>query len=410
MENKKEILKRVCDLVDELNYANNRYYVHNDPIMSDQEFDFKLKELQALERENPDMCLVNSPTFNIGSDLYIQREFEQCTRKRPMGSIENCYDLDILRKWLSKFPNETYIIEWKKDGISCSLKYKAGVLYEGSTRGDGYTGDIVTNNIRTINSVPKNLIGKNIPYNIEVRGEILMPHDKFNELNKEKLANNEKPFANCRNATAGSVKQLDPNITKRRGLIFIPYSIYVDNETNDPNVNEWINTHLNTQSSCFETLKALGFIVDDYFITDNIDVLINHINVFKEQKKRKQWDNDGLVIKINSIESQERIGYTNKNPKYALAYKWTVEYGSSKILDIEWQVGRTGKLTPVAKIEPIEVEGSVISNVMLNNIDFIKEKRVAIGAYYYIYKGGSVIPVLYGPDYERNALEGIEIQ
>ena len=398
------------ELVKTLNAANDAYYIQNMPIMSDFEFDMKLKELQQIEYENPEFISPNSPTQRVGSDLMVQKEFKQISRTIPMGSIENCYDIDELQKWLSKFTGKRFIVEWKKDGVSCSIKYKNGKFVEASTRGNGYIGDDITLNVKTIKNIPQVINFNKLPETFEVRGEILMPKNAFNELNERRIENGEKPFANCRNAAAGSIKQLDPKVTQSRNLIFIPYSVYTYLTPNDGDiVAEWCNS-LNSQSSCFEALRTLGFTIDDYYTSYSIDAIIDSIDTYKKCKELKEWDNDGIVIKLDYLIDQLEAGYTNKNPKFALAYKWTVEMASSKILDVEWQIGRTGKLTPVAKIEPVEVEGSVISNVMLNNIDFIKEKKVAIGAYYFIYKGGSVIPVLFGPDEERNYNEGIEIE
>ncbi len=401
---------RILYLIDVLNNANTAYYVNNDPIMEDYEFDMMLKELQQLEANYPEYIFDESPTQRVGSDLTVQKEFKQVTRTNPMGSIENCYDIGELRKWMSKFPNDKFIIEWKKDGTSCSLIYKNGVLVEASTRGDGYTGDNIIENVKTIKNIPKKLNCEYLPITFEVRGEILIKKDKFKEINEQLIADGKKPYANCRNLAAGSIKQLDPNITASRDLIFIPYAAYAYPDISEGDiVNTWCDQHLYSQSDCFETLRTLGFYIDDYYTSFDIDDIISHLNEFKDKKKDINWDNDGIVIKLNYKHRQNEVGFTQKNPKFALAYKWTIEMASTKILDIEWQIGRTGKLTPVAKVEPVEVDGSVISNVMLNNIEFIKSKKVAIGAYYFIYKGGAVIPVLFGPDEERNKQENINI-
>lgn len=410
MENLEYIKLKIKSLIDELNEANNAYYINNNPIMSDYDFDMRLKELQKLESEYPQFIFDESPTQHVGSDLSVQKEFKQVTRTNPMGSIENCYDIDELRKWMSKFPNDKFIIEWKKDGTSCSLIYKNGILVEASTRGDGYTGDNIIENVKTIKNIPKKLNCKYLPITFEVRGEILIKKDKFKEINEQLIAEGKKPYANCRNLAAGSIKQLDPNVTASRDLIFIPYAAYAYPDINEGDiVNTWCDQHLYSQSDIFETLRTLGFYIDDYYSSFDIDDVINHINEFKNEYQNKNWDNDGIVVKIDYRYRQNEIGFTNKNPKFALAYKWKVEMASSKLLNVEWQIGRTGKLTPVGIFEPVEVDGSTITHVMLNNIEFIKEKQVAIGAYYFIYKGGAVIPVLFGPDEERNKQENINI-
>lgn len=410
MENLEYIKLKIKSLIDELNEANKAYYINNNPIMSDYDFDMRLKELQKFESEYPQFIFDESPTQHVGSDLSIQKEFKQVTRTNPMGSIENCYDLDELKKWMSKFSGDKFIIEWKKDGTSCSLIYKNGILVEASTRGDGYTGDNIIENVKTIKNVPKKLNCEYLPITFEVRGEILIKKDKFKEINEQLIAEGKKPYANCRNLAAGSIKQLDPNVTASRDLIFIPYAAYAYPDINEGDiVNTWCDQHLYSQSDCFETLRSLGFYIDDYYTSFDIDDIINHINEFKERYNTKNWDNDGIVVKIDYRYRQNEIGFTQKNPKFALAYKWKVEMASSKLLDVKWQIGRTGKLTPVGVFEPVEVDGSIITNVMLNNIEFIKEKNVAIGAYYFIYKGGAVIPVLFGPDEERNKQENINI-
>ena len=404
------ILEDIKTLVLQLNTANFAYYVNNNPIMSDYEFDLKLKKLQQLEAEYPEFTQPNSPTLHVGSDLSVQSSFKQVSRGFPMGSIENCYDEESLRKWMAKYPNQTFSIEWKKDGTSCSLRYKNGILVEASTRGNGYIGDDITANVMTIKNIPQRLTCPFLAINIEVRGEIMIKKSTFEKINKERIVNGEQPYANCRNLAAGSIKQLDTKVTASRDLIFIPYAIYAYPEYDEGDiVHSWCNSHLSYQNDAIDTLKDLGFETDEHCIACTYEEVVNIINEWKTKKSSLEYDVDGIVIKVNSRAEQELIGYTNKNPKYAIAYKWNVEMASTKLIDIKWQVGRTGKLTPVGILEPVEVEGTTISNVTLNNMDFIREKQIAIGAYYFIYRGGSVIPVLHGPDEARNNENNLKI-
>lgn len=407
-----EIKERIDILSEKLNAANIAYYINNDPIFPDYEYDMMMKELEKLESENPEFVWHNSPTKTVGSDLSIQSDFAEVRRSFPMGSIANCYTEEDLAKWISKYPNCQYIVEWKKDGTSCSLRYRNGVLVEASTRGNGYVGDNITTNVMTINNIPKKLDCPYLPIDFEVRGEVLITKESFERINAERIANGEQPYANCRNLAAGSIKQLDAKVTASRDLIFIPYSAHPWPDFNEGDiVNEWCNSKFSTQRQTFETLKSLGFQVDDYYIANSFDDVLDIINNIKDNniKANKPWDNDGLVIKLNSRTEQNLAGYTDKNPKFAIAYKWTVEMASTKLIDVKWQVGRTGKLTPVGILEPVEVEGTTISNVNLNNMDFIREKQVAIGGYYFIYRGGSVIPVLHGPDVDRNNENNVKI-
>lgn len=405
---------RIEQLVKELNNHNYNYYVLCNPTISDYDFDMMLKELEALEKETG-YVLPNSPSQRVGSDL--QEDFGEVTRNRIMGSIANCYDYDELKKWLSQFDNSTtFLLEPKYDGLSCSLIYKNGVLVEASTRGSGYKGADITKNVKTIKSVPLSLSlhdngedsiihdfhynGIYVPDYLEVRGEILLPKSELSRINKEREVDGLPLFANERNAAAGSIKQLDTKVTASRNLIFKPYSVYSDKQFTDK--------FLKTQHSMLDVATIFGFLEGIYFRCADAYTVIQMLNEFEDKYLHNQdYCMDGCVVKIDSFEKQEEIGYTQKVPKWAKAFKFKQEQASTLLKNVEWQMGRTGKLTPVAILEPTEIDGSVVSKASLNNIDYINDLGLAIGYYVFVEKGGGVIPKITGVDVERNMQENI---
>ena len=407
--------ERIEQLVKELNQHNYNYYVACRPTISDYEFDMKLKELEKLEEETG-YIMPESPTQRVGSDL--QDDFAEVERKRIMGSIANCYDFDELRKWCmsmeASFGNKmSFILEPKYDGLSCSLIYKNGILVEASTRGSGYKGSDITKNVRTIKSVPlkltindniindSNYNGLHIPEVLEVRGEILLPKSELARINNERAAASLPLFANERNAAAGSIKQLDTAVTASRNLIFKPYAVYTEDEG-------FTTKYLHEQHMMLDVAEIFGFLHGWYCRCTNTDSVIETLKEFENNFLYNQdYCMDGCVIKINNFKMQVEAGYTQKVPKWAKAYKFKQEQASTKLLGVDWQMGRTGKLTPVAMLESIEVDGSVISKASLNNIDYINELGLEIGQYVFIEKGGGVIPKVTGVDYERNIQENI---
>ena len=412
--------ERIEQLVKELNQHNHDYYVACRPTISDYEFDMKLKELEKLEEETG-YIMPESPTQRVGSDL--QDDFAEVERKRIMGSIANCYDFDELRKWCmsmeATFGNTmSFILEPKYDGLSCSLIYKNGVLVEASTRGSGYKGSDITKNVRTIKSVPLKLTlngdktngdiigdwhydGIYIPEVLEVRGEILLPKSELARINNERAAAGLPLFANERNAAAGSIKQLDTAVTASRNLIFKPYAVYSDDEA-------FTAKYLHEQHMMLDVAEIFGFLQGWYCRCANTNTVIEMLKEFENRFLYNQdYCMDGCVVKINNFKMQTEAGYTQKVPKWANAYKFKQEQASTKLLGVEWQMGRTGKLTPVAMLESVEVDGSVISKASLNNIDYITELGLEIGQYVFIEKGGGVIPKVTGVDYERNIQENI---
>jgi DNA ligase (NAD+) len=392
-----EASKRMIELAALLNAYNYQYYVLNKPTVSDYEFDMMLKELETLEKQEG-IVLPTSPTQRIGSDL--ENGFKEVHREKVMGSIANCYDKDELLKWMqSVAPAGTmFTVGPKYDGTSCSLIYKKGVLTQASTRGNGYVGSDITENARTIKSIPLSIPMSD--YDCEIRGEILMPKSSFQKLNKERIEQGFEPFANERNAAAGSIKQQSSKITAGRGLIFRPFAV------------DCPEAYFTGQSEMTRFAEGMGFTVDiPDFNSTNPQEIIDYLGEF-EQKYLKNMDYcmDGVVIKVNDLRLQNELGYSQKVPYWAKAFKFKQESASTKILDIDWQIGRTGKLTPVGILEPVQVDGSMISNVTLNNIDFITDMDIRRNSYVFIEKGGAVIPKVTGIDYERHILENKDFE
>lgn len=386
--------KRMIELVSLLNAYNYQYYVLNKPTISDYEFDMLLKELETLEKQE-NIILPNSPTQRIGSDL--ENEFKEVHREKVMGSIANCYDKDELLKWMQSIApaGTVFTVGPKYDGTSCSLIYKNGILVQASTRGNGYVGSDITENARTIKSIPLSI--SITDYDCEIRGEIMMPKSAFQKLNKERIEQGLEPFANERNAAAGSIKQLNSKITAERGLIFRPFAV------------DCQEAYLTGQAEMTKFAESMGFYVDipDFNSSDPYEI-IKYLDEF-EQKYLKNMDYcmDGAVIKVNDLRLQRKLGYSQKVPYWAKAFKFKQESASTILTGIDWQLGRSGKLTPVGILKTIQVDGSNITNVTLNNIDFINDMDIRIGSYVFIEKGGAVIPKVSGIDYERHILENI---
>ncbi len=414
------------DLVEELNKANYDYYVKCEPTMSDYMFDMKMKQLEELEAETG-YILPYSPTQRVGSDL--QDGFTTVERKRIMGSIANCYDMAELKSWMKSVDDgfNTWIIEPKYDGVSCSLIYVDGVLVSASTRGSGLKGDNILENVKTIRSIPLKLRingnknedrmiypdvvndyhfwGIYVPKYVEIRGEILMSKTEFRRINKERAEQGLPLFANERNCAAGSIKQLDPKVTASRKLLFMPFAVFVDE---DDKFNE---LYLDSQAKALTVANIFGFNVPNYWLALDTNTVLTFIKEFEDRFLKKQdYCMDGCVIKFDSIEKQLQMGYTQKVPKWAKAFKFKQESASTKLLDVEWQMGRTGKLTPVGILEPVEIDGSTVSKASLNNIDYINQLNLQIGAYVFVEKGGAVIPKVTGVDYERCLTENIELE
>ena len=394
-----EKMRELEELTDLLDQASRVYYSENgaDTGMSDTEFDMKLKRLQELERELG-YSLPYSPTKRVGSDL--QTEFKKIKHPFPMLTIENTYNNEELVEWLTKMSEKhggkdiEYDVSVKYDGISCELHYRDGILVSGSTRGDKNVGDDITENVKTIKSVPLKLQDNvNASGDVYVRGEILMPKSSLLKLNEALEAEGKKPFANCRNACAGSVKQLDPRVTASRGLIFRPWDF-------------WSDSHdVLLQTSKGVILKALGFTYEagtEPWSTKNASPakVATMIDIFYEKLKAicLDFDWDGIVIKVNSTELQEEIGTKdNRSIEWGIARKWNEDKEvMTRLRKVEFQVGRTGNITPVGVLDPVACDGATISNVILNNEQYIKDLDIKIGKPIRIVRSGSVIPKAVG--------------
>ncbi len=385
-----DVNKRIEELREIINDHDYHYYVLTEPVISDEEYDKLYKELEKLENENPHLITPDSPTQRVGKDL--TKVFNPVTHKIPMLSLANSYDeadvLDFDRKVREALPeNEKveYVVELKIDGASVSLNYVNGILKTAATRGDGTTGEEVTNNVKTIRSIPlklKNL--KSIKYSLndfEVRGEIFMKIDDFLKLNKERENLGEKLFANPRNSTAGTLKLQDPKIVAKRKLNIFLYSLIS------------IEDELESQVENLKLLKQSGFSVNpEYKVCKNIEEVLEVCRMFEQIRDSLDYEVDGAVIKVNSIRQQNILGSIAKSPRWAVAYKFKAKQAFTFVKDITWQVGRTGAVTPVAELEPVFLAGSTISRATLHNFDEIKRKDIRVGDKVVIEKGGDVIP------------------
>ncbi len=381
---------RVNELKEILNKASEAYYVYDNPIMEDYEYDRLLDELIKLEEEYPELKTADSPTNRIGGE--VLSKFVKVTHTEKMMSLADAFSYDDLRAFDERVknvaPDATYLCELKIDGLSVSLKYENGILVQGATRGNGSVGENITHNVKTIKSIPLKI---NDNLSLEVRGEIFMPKKSFIALNLEREANEEELFANCRNAAAGSVRQLDSSIAAKRNL--------------DAYLYYYLNQDVKTQEDSLIEMKNLGFKVNPlYKHCKNIDEVISYIEEMGSKRPDLPYDIDGIVIKVNEMDLHNIIGETVKYPKWAIAYKFPPEEVSTKLLEITFQVGRTGVITPVANFKPVFVQGSLISKATLHNEDYILAKDIHINDTVIIRKAGDVIPEVVKPIIdERNS-------
>lgn len=391
---------RIAALRDEINGHNHAYYVENSPTISDREFDMLLKELEQLEKEHPEEFDPLSPTQRVGSDL--NRSFEQVAHVRPMLSLANTYSIEEVDDWEKRVRDALagerldIVGELKFDGTSISLIYKGGRLVRAVTRGDGEKGDVVTDNIKTIPSIPLQLRGSGWPDEFEIRGEVLLPWKAFDRLNAERAFNEEPLFANPRNAAAGTLKTLDPKIVARRGLDARFYYLLSDNLPFD---NHYQN---------MEAARSWGFKVSPAMkLMTSIDEIDEYIRHWDTARKELPVATDGLVFKVNSLRQQLNLGFTAKSPRWAIAYKFPAERALTPLRFVSFEVGRLGVITPVANLEPVLLSGTIVKRASLHNEDIIRNLDIHEGDWLWVEKGGEIIPKITGVDLSRRT-EGAE--
>ena len=383
------IEQQINELRQRLNLYNYKYYVENAPVVSDFEFDALLRQLQDLEQANPQFADPNSPTARVGSDL--TSEFQSVEHSFPMLSLSNTYSLEELGEWIDRNEKEVgqteYVCELKFDGTAISLTYENGRLLRAVTRGDGSRGDDVTANVRTIRSVPLVLNGDDYPDFFEIRGEIFMPYSSFERLNAERAEAGEQLFANPRNAAAGTLKQQQSQVVARRGLDCTLYQLAGKSLPSD------------THSGNLDAARSWGFKVSEHTaICTTREEIFEYINYWDAERKNLPFPTDGIVIKVNRDADRRTLGYTSKAPKWAVAYKFKAEQATTRLISIDYQVGRTGAITPVANLEPVQLAGTTVKRATLHNADQIELLDIRIGDMVYVEKGGEIIPKITGID------------
>lgn len=394
--------KRIAELSETIDRYNYEYYMKDNSMISDYEFDQLLNELIALEKEYPEYSLPSSPTRRVGGE--VNKTFRQVEHKYPMLSLSNTYSIEEItdfdsriRKLLNDKPF-SYTCELKYDGVAVGLSYKNGIMVQAVTRGNGKEGDDITDNVRTIRTIPLKLQG-NYPDEFEVRGEIIYPYDAFNEFNAIREENGEEPFANPRNAASGSLKLQDSKEVAKRRLDFCFYFLMGDNLQAD------------TQYDRLMMAKEWGFkIADSTQKCNNIEEIQAYINHWDTCRRELPYAIDGIVIKVNEVELWDELGMTAKSPRWAIAYKFKAERVSTCLNSIDFQVGRTGIITPVANLEPVWLGGTTVRRATLNNADFIKNMDIRIGDHVFIEKGGEIIPKIVGVDMEKRPLNAVPLE
>lgn len=395
--------QRILQLRKDLQEHNYKYYVLNQPSISDQDFDFMMHELQDLEARHPEMADPDSPTQRVGSD--ISTEFKQVAHKYPMLSLSNTYNeqdvadfYESVRKGLG---GEDFEIccEMKYDGLSISLTYVDGRLVQGVTRGDGVHGDDVTANVRTIRSIPLVLKDGDWPREFEIRGEILLPWKEFERLNAEREAAEEQLFANPRNAASGTLKSLNPAVAAERHLDAYLYYLLGDGINGDGHYENLTKA------------KAWGFKISEGMRkVKTLQEIYDFINYWDTERKNLPVATDGIVLKVNSLRQQRALGYTAKSPRWAIAYKFKAERECTRLNEVTYQVGRTGQITPVANMEPVQLAGTTVRRATLNNEDFIRSLDLHEGDYVFVEKGGEIIPKIVGVDTSRRDTQAQPVQ
>jgi DNA ligase (NAD+) len=386
-----EAKERIEKLRLEIEEHNHKYYVLNQPVISDFEYDLLLNELNTLEKKFPEFITEDSPTHRVGSDII--EEFVQYDHKYPMLSLGNTYSEEELKEFdarIKKATNETveYVCELKFDGVSISITYRDGIQLRALTRGDGTRGDDVTINVKTIRSIPLRIKDQSVPAEFIIRGEILLPRAVFNKLNEERLNSNNPPFANPRNAAAGTIKLLDPIVVASRSLDCCFYFLLSEDL---PAASHYAN---------LKKASEWGFNVPDSLkLCRSINEVSEFIAFWETERKNLPFDTDGVVIKVNSIRLQQELGFTAKSPRWAIAYKYKAEEALTRLLSVTFQVGRTGTVTPVANLEPVLLSGSTVKRATLHNADQINLLDLHLNDMVYVEKGGEIIPKITGADH-----------
>jgi DNA ligase (NAD+) len=391
--NKKDALRRILELREQLHKHNHNYYILSQSIINDFEFDMMMNDLLALENEFPEYADENSPSQRVGSDINL--EFKQLAHEHPMLSLGNTYSEEDVRDFETRILKLTeekiqYVCELKYDGTSISLKYKNGKLVQALTRGDGVQGDDVTTNVKTIKSIPLSLQGDAYPEEFEIRGEIMMPFQVFEKLNIEREEQGESPFANPRNAASGSLKMQNSSVVAKRQLdCYLYYLLGKQLPVRDHYKN-------------LELAKSWGFkISDDSKVCQSIDEVLDYIKYWDKARENLPVPIDGIVIKVNSLDQQEELGYTAKSPRWAISYKFKAERVATRLNSVVYQVGRTGSITPVANLDAVQLAGTVVKRASLHNADIIANLDLYLNDSVFVEKGGEIIPKIVGVDVDQ---------
>ena len=396
------ILQRIEELREELHQHNYNYYVLDEPTISDFEFDAKLKELQELEAAHPEFYDPHSPTLRVGGE--ITKNFPTVQHQFRMYSLDNSYDFNDLQDWHTRISKilETedieFVAELKYDGASISILFENGKLSQAVTRGDGFQGDEITANVKTIKDIPLQLQG-NFPERFYMRGEIYLTHNNFNKINEERLAEGYDAFMNPRNTASGSLKLQDSGEVRKRNLSAVLYQFVSENSPAE------------THFELLQQAKTWGFkISENAQLCKNLQEVQDFINFWDEKRKNLNFDIDGIVIKVNSLKQQQLLGYTAKSPRFAMAYKFKAEKVETELLSIDYQVGRTGAVTPVANLAPVLLAGTIVKRASLHNEDIIKKLDLHVGDFVYVEKGGEIIPKIVGVNLEKRNVFATEVQ
>lgn len=388
----KNLIKiRIAELTDALNTHNYNYYVLSEPVISDYDFDMMMKELEQLEKENPDLASPNSPTKRVGGD--ITRKFESVAHRFPMLSLSNTYSREEITDWENRIKKLSdspiiYVCELKYDGVAIGIRYKNGELFQSVTRGDGTTGEDITTNVRTIKTIPLKLKG-DFPDDFEIRGEIFFPLENFNKVNQERAEAGEPVFANPRNSASGTLKSQDSSVVAARGLDCYLYGVYGE------------NLKFNSHSEAVSAAGKWGFKIPSFtkkmiHTCTSIDQIMEFISHWEKNRNSLEFEIDGIVIKVDNYLQQQELGFTAKSPRWAIAYKYKAEKVETKLNEVTYQVGRTGAITPVANLEPVLLAGTTVKRASLHNADQIEKLGLYIGDTVYVEKGGEIIPKVVG--------------